>query len=741
MSEIRLNEAQQNAVQDIKGAVLVIAGAGSGKTRVLTARICHLLDLGVSPYNILAITFTNKAAKEMKERIANQIGISGVWTSTFHSMCAQILRVHGKLLGYGDNFTIYAEDDSEKLVKRIIKANPSEYNEKMVKTYLWHISNAKTKALNPDKYYDEIYIDCRNADEIISMYREYDDALFKSNSMDFDDLLLKTVELFTSHREVLETYQERFKYIHVDEFQDTNAIQYDIVKMLSGKHGNLFVVGDEDQSIYSWRGAEIKNILDFPKDFKGAKVYKLEQNYRSNGDILTAANNVIKNNLARNAKNLWSNLSGDSLSVQFYSAADDRDEAARVVQAVRFWHRQGCPYRDMAVLVRANWLTKSVEDGFVMGGIPYKIFGGFKFYDRKEIKDVLSYVRLVINPSDNESLMRIINYPKRSIGKVLQDEIEFSARRSGDTFYGALCDFSWQTAAESKKIKPFVEIIEDLRKVVSEMPPVEFMKFLLKRTGIEDEMLEDMKDEGVFSDSRRGTEITESEARYENVNQLLNSVGEYVKDNPDSNMIDFMQSVSLVSDLDRLNGDDCVNLATIHSVKGLEFENVAIIGLNEGVFPRNEADNMEEERRLMYVAITRAKTHLLVTDARRRMYHGRIEEYIPSRFVSEMKNIRASVRFSGSSYSPSVSPQKERTAPVTLPTFNLGAKKRDDIDYSAYEKGVIVKHVKFGFGEIVKTEGDGADKIVSVAFSGLGTKRFSLLTAAPLMQITGRADD
>ena len=434
--EFKLNEQQTKAVSDTEGTILVIAGAGSGKTRVLTARICRLIEMGVSPYNILAITFTNKAAAEMKERIEKAIGSSYVWTSTFHSMCARMLRYDGDKLGYDKDFTIYTEQESSRLIKRILQDVPSA-DVKKYGEYLWHISNAKTKSLLPSDYYHEIKNSVNNANEIALVYRRYEEELKRCNCMDFDDLLLKTADLFEQFPDVLAKYQERFKYIHVDEFQDTNVLQYKLVKLLAGGSGNLFVVGDEDQSIYSWRGAEIRNILDFPKDFKGAKVYKLEQNYRSTTSILQAANNVIKYNSNRNEKTLWSDIK-DNDSVEYYEAYSDHEEAGQTARAINTLVKHGATYGGIAVLVRANSLTRQFEEEFNLHGIPYKVFGGFRFFERKEIKDTLAYVRLALNPSDNDSILRVINYPKRGIGNSTVQELIDSATARNITLYEAL---------------------------------------------------------------------------------------------------------------------------------------------------------------------------------------------------------------------------------------------------------------------------------------------------------------
>lgn len=736
ISDFKLNDQQAKAVYDTEGAILVIAGAGSGKTRVLTARICHLIETGVSPYNILAITFTNKAANEMKERIERAIGTASVWTSTFHSMCARILRQDGDKLGYDRDFTIYTEQESSRLIKRILQDIPA-LDAKKLGEYLWHISSAKTLSLAPAEYYEEIKNDVTDANGIALLYRRYEEELKRCNCMDFDDLLLKTVKLFEEFPEVLEKYRNRFKYIHVDEFQDTNVLQYKLVKMLAAGSGNLFVVGDEDQSIYSWRGAEIRNILDFPKDFKGAKVYKLEQNYRSTTSILNAANNVIKHNGNRNEKTLWSDIKDDD-SVEYYEAYSDRDEAAQVARAINLLMKRGGTYRGIAVLVRANSLTRQFEEEFNLHGIPYKVFGGFRFFERKEIKDALAYVRLALNPSDNDSVLRVINYPKRGIGLSAVQELQNYAETRKNTLFYALLNPEGLSTNAQKKLAPFTEIAIDLIQNVKTMKAEEFIQYAIRRSGIESALT--------------SSEDVEDENRLENIKELVGAVEQFKSDNPELGISDFMQSVSLVSDTDDMDNDDYVTIATVHAVKGLEFDSVFIVGMEDGIFPTQRAiisGDIEEERRLMYVAITRARRRLFVLNARSRYRFGKVENLPKSRFIAEMTGVRPNIRQTNSDYGSRAVAQE--------PRFKLGANnlqsqafknrmaqqtpKNDDIDYDKFVKDVIVQHNKFGKGLIIMTSGEGEDKIASIAFQGLGVKRFSLVIAAPSLKIIGKADD
>lgn len=739
-TNFKLNKQQQLAVDAVDGPILVIAGAGSGKTRVLTARICHLIEIGVNPYNILAITFTNKAANEMKERIERQLGYSDVWTSTFHSMCARILRMDCERIGYSKDFTIYTDLESERVVKRILQDYP-QADSKNKGDYLWHISRAKTLALSPDDYYDTIKDSDSDAYNVAEVYRRYETELKKCNCLDFDDLLLKTVLLFSTCPDVLEKYQNRFHYINVDEFQDTNKLQYDIVKMLSKKHGNLFVVGDEDQSIYSWRGAEIRNILDFPKDFKGAKVFKLEQNYRSTTSILKAANNVIKNNSNRNEKTLWSEINQDD-SIEYYEAYNDRDEATRVARAIDTLHRKGAPYSEMAILVRANSVTRGFEEEFNLHGIPYKVFGGFRFYERKEIKDALAYVRIAINPSDNDSILRVVNYPKRGIGNTAVAELQNVAKDTNSTLFQVLINPGLLSSATAKKLAPFTEIATELVKMQKQMSAVEFVQFAIRRSGLESSLAQS----GDPEDSNR----------LENIEELVGAVQQFSQDNENATISDFMQSVALVSDTDSMNSDDYVTIATVHAVKGLEFDNVFIVALEEGIFPTQRAiysGDIEEERRLMYVAITRARKRLFVLNARQRYRFGKSEPMTQSRFVSEMSGFKQSMRFSNSNYTQSSFKPENRiklgvdnpqTAAFKTKLSNgfdkssmqgASAPKKSDIDYDKFAKDVVVEHSKFGKGLIIQTDGDGEDKIAAIAFKGLGVKRFTLAIAAPNLKI------
>ncbi len=728
MHDFGLNPEQMLAVNDRDGAILVIAGAGSGKTRVLTARICALVDSGVYPYHILAITFTNKAANEMKDRILGALGGvgAGVWTSTFHSMCARMLRQDADRLGYTKDFTIYTDLESERVVKRVTE-NIREADPKRRASYLNHISRAKTAALSPAEYFEEIKEFTEDAKAVTLVYSAYEKELKESNAMDFDDLLLKTVQLFETCPDVLERWQNRFRYINVDEFQDTNRLQLKLVKMLSAKWGNVFVVGDEDQSIYSWRGAEIRNILDFPAEFPGAKVYKLEQNYRSTKNILDAANNVIKHNSARNAKTLWSAL-GRGSEVRYCEMRSDREEADNVMRSVAALVAEGENYRDMAVLVRANSLTRLFEEAFTLHGIPYKVFGGFRFFERKEIKDTLGYVRLAINPSDNDAFLRIVNYPRRGIGASAVAEVAMMAARHGISYLEVLKTPGLLTPASEKKFAKFLTVADNIAGALGEMSPEDFMQYVIKESGLENTL--------------KMSDDPEDRNRYENIEGLVDAVNNFIEDNPEATVSDFMQSVALVSDTDEMDDKNYVTIATVHAVKGLEFDNVFIVGLEESIFPTANAvssGDVEEERRLMYVAVTRAKQRLTVSWTRSRFRFGRTENNPKSRFIYEMQGDKPPVR----TFAPAqAAAQKSAAKPafsgsrnplasfVSVPQRRAGAPA-----LSEFKPGVKVRHTRFGNGVVRDIAGEDDGMTASIEFDGLGIKRFALAIAVNSLSI------
>lgn len=721
-----LNEAQRAAALDTEGAVLVTAGAGSGKTRLLTRRIAHLVeDMGVPPYNILAITFTNKAADEMKNRVAAIVsGAADVWISTFHSMCARILRRHATRLGYASNFTIYATDETERTVKQIVKDMGID-GDSFYKTALRCISDAKNDGLSPEDYGTEFaYLpEIRN---IVRVYSAYEEKLHACNAMDFDDLLLKTHELFEKCPDVLLTYSGRFRYILVDEFQDTNVIQYGLVRMLAQSYGNVFVVGDEDQSIYGWRGADVTNMQNFIEDF-GAKIYKLEQNYRSTGNILRAANNLIGHNVSRIQKQLWSDK-GEGQPVVAYMANTEADEADFVVNTINKLIRDGARPHDFAVLMRVNALTRLLEQRFMQYNLPYKVYGGFKFFDRKEVKDILAYMRLLANPADDEAVQRIINFPKRGIGDgTVRQLIEYASSRK-ESLVAALTEADPDLPAGTvKKLRPFTTLIETLRSDMQRMSVSELVERIIFLTGIKDVYAEESED---------------NTARRLNIEDFVSSVHEFEK-NRGGTLSDFLEEVTLYTEGDEDSGD-AVFLSTVHSAKGMEFRNVFVIGVEEGLFPLGRAaedvSELEEERRLMYVAVTRAQERLYLTYCASRFMYGERKMCRQSRFLDEIDPSLAPKtrrRMDGNgapsrSYKPGGGYGSERSYSARsegAPRSGLGTRQGTDNIAADYTVGTRVVHKKFGEGVVEGVTNVGANSYVVINFDTVGKITLSLAFA------------
>lgn len=745
----KLNDSQLKPVLDTEGYVLVIAGAGSGKTRVLTSRIAYLVqEKGVDPSEILAITFTNKAANEMKERLYEFVpDVDRMWCSTIHSMCVKILRSSIERLGYTRNFTIYDETDKDKVIKRICDSLgiPADKHAKQIKHY---ISEAKNRYQTPEEFFkDNPHV--LNGDIYLKASLEYERTLYEANSLDFDDILVKTVKIFLDFPEVAEYYSNKFRYVHVDEFQDTNRVQFLIVKILAKTHGNLFAVGDDDQSIYGWRGADLSNILDFDKIFKGTKIYKLEQNYRSTKRILSLANKVISKNSERRFKELWTENDAGA-DVVYYDAPDDRTEASYVtVQIKKMMSTGEYSYKDFAVLMRLNALSRGFEQEFLKYNLPYKIYGGFRFYERKEIKDLLGYVKLINNVKDNESFIRIVNCPKRGIGEKSVNALMASAAEKGVSMFEALANIETDANLGGAVKNKFIELRKLLYSLQNKSYELELDDFI-KAT------VEDTDFLSIFAENTE-----ENQNKKMNIDEFINSAVQFKQDNPEATLADFVNSVTLSSDTDDLNSDDNVTIATIHAVKGLEFKVVFIVGLEDGIFPLSRAiydSEQEEERRLMYVSITRAMERLYLSRSDSRFLHGERSITTPSRFLKDCGVIaERPLKKSESKYSEYLSSGNKSygsgyyddTPDSSSSTgYDSGFTKRsiekaqaeqtrqNSIDYTKYKSGVKVKHVKFGEGTIIAVQGAGATMVADVVFKGFGIKKLAV-KFAPMEIING----
>ena len=793
-----LNREQRLAAETLEGPLLVLAGAGSGKTRALTYRVANLLEHGVPPWAIMAITFTNKAAAEMRERIEKLAGAGAqeVWVSTFHAGCAKILRRDIEKLGYTRSFTIYDDDDQMSALKEILKKLNIDEKFLPPRELKSKISDAKNKLLGPQEWFASSERDYR-CQMVYDVYNAYEEKLKTSNALDFDDLIVKTLELFAQHPPVLEAYQRKLRYIHVDEYQDTNYAQYMLVRLLAQQSRNLCVVGDDDQSIYGWRGADIRNILDFEKDFPDATVIKLEQNYRSTANILDAANQVIARNENRKDKALWTQQGpGDML--RLYRADDEREEAAWVCEQIRALEAQGEDASRCAVLYRTNAQSRVLEEAFVRTGVKYRIYGGLRFYDRKEVKDILAYLRVMINPADDISVRRIINVPKRAIGDTTVTELARYAAEQEMPLLTACMDVPDTLGSRAKKsVEKFGELMMSLTMMAESMKLTELVQYVIDTTGLESQYAKEDSDE--------------ARSRVENIREFVGAVQEFEDKADNPSLTDYLENVALVSDIDAMTEDGgAVTMMTLHSAKGLEFPNVFMIGMEENLFPsmrsRDDPARMEEERRLCYVGITRARERLYLSHASRRMLYNQMQfndrsrfiDDIPARLIEDVSERRGGFAPSrqdgwqsgqwrqpawskGSSFaqrsepatawkprpqSGAAQPQgqrqsfaawsrgsgmgmnsTERVGGATVAGVQRGMNPAAQLVPSAaheaekpalFAAGDHVMHRKFGRGAVVRVSGSGADARIMIRFDDtrVGVKEFAL-SIAPIIRTEG----
>ena len=752
----KLNEPQREAVYHTDGPLLILAGAGSGKTRVLTHRIAYLIgERGVNPWNILAITFTNKAAEEMRQRVDNLVGFGAesVGVSTFHSACVRILRRFIDRLGYENHFTIYDTDDQKTLIKEVCRKVDVDTKVFKERSLLSAISSAKNEMILPDEFELNAGGDFAKM-KIAKVYREYETQMRANNALDFDDLLVKTVQLLQTQPDVLESYQERFRYIMVDEYQDTNTVQFQLVSLLAGKYKNLCVVGDDDQSIYKFRGANIRNILDFEHEFPDAKVIKLEQNYRSTGNILNAANSVIANNRGRKEKSLWTeNGEGELIRLRQFDTAFD--EADFIGEDIKNAVRQGGSYNDSAVLYRTNAQSRLLEEKFIAMNIPYKIVGGVNFYARREIKDLLAYLKTIDNGRDDVAVRRIINVPKRGIGLTTINRIQESATERGIGFYEALLapELIAGVGRSATKLDSFAALIEYFKTLAEEMNITDLLQEVIEKTG--------------YIESLENEDKEEAKTRKENIDELISKAATYEESCQDKDekatLSGFLEEVALVADIDSLDEDqEYVVLMTLHSAKGLEFPRVYLAGMEDGLFPgymsinAGDREELEEERRLCYVGITRAEQELTLTSARRRMVHGETQYNPMSRFVKEIprelldtgnkkftqetempaqQNTYARAReafraqaFAGALCGMTPAKNQGEGKPLTGSQALASLQKGSQLAAGGngplgYEVGDRVRHVKFGEGTVTEIKEGGRDHEVTIEFDSVGTRK------------------
>lgn len=710
-----LNKEQQQAVQHTEGPLLILAGAGSGKTKVLTVRIAHLLAQGVNPYEILAITFTNKAAKEMKSRVEGLVGdvANRIWLSTFHSFCAKFLRFElDNFLGYNSNFTIYDTSDSQAVIKAALKALNLDDKYYPVGAMIGAISDAKNKLLFASDFRKQARDFYQQ--KVADVYEYYERELRKNNALDFDDLLLVAVKLLQSNEAVLDKYSKRFRYVMIDEYQDTNHAQYLLAKLLASHWKNIAVVGDADQSIYAWRGADIQNILDFEKDYPNCKSIKLEQNYRSTKIILDAANAVIENNEGRPKKNLWTDKT-EGAKIQHFTAQSEHEEAAFIGDTIAKKHDiHGVPYGDMAILYRTNAQSRVLEEALIKRALPYTMVGGTKFYDRKEIKDVLAYLRVLYNPFDDLSLLRIINVPKRSIGATTVAKLQDYARANGTSLFMTLTQLHLVDTIKGKtkeKLEEFGILIFTLVAEMEDKTVLDILESILDRTGYLAQ-LEESTD-------------PQDQARAENIGELLSVAKDFQDTNPTGTVEDFLEQVALVNDVDSFEQEESkVTLMTLHAAKGLEFPIVFLGGLEEGLFPHSRTlmnpEEIEEERRLAYVGITRAEKELYISNATTRTVFGRTSSYLPSRFIDEIPEelvdgLRAKRKVPDDIKRHVPQHMSVTSRPVTKPIV------RNEV-IADWKVGDTAIHSKWGNGKVINVAGEGAGMKLTIEFPTQGVR-------------------
>lgn len=718
----RLNDKQKEAVLHKDGPLLVLAGAGSGKTSVLTTSIAYKIkEQSINPSHILAITFTNKAAGEMKERIADllDMDVSYLWIGTFHSICARILRMNIEKIGYSSNFTIYDTTDQRTLIKEIINelGLKDEINYRLVQNV---ISNAKNKSIGPDEFL-KLNFYMQDADAIAEIYKEYEKKKFDYNALDFDDLIEKVLDLFSKDKETLAYYQNKFDYIFVDEFQDTNNSQYELIKFIAGANQNVVAVGDADQSIYSFRGADIRNILNFEKDFPATKTIKLEQNYRSTSKILNTANKLIANNLERKEKNLWTDQN-DGADVIYKETSVESEESQFVIETIKDLIAEGYKENDIVILYRTNAQSRPFEEILLKNLIDYKVIGGLKFYDRKEIKDLISYLNILVNHQDDISLKRIINEPKRGIGAKSVENIENIARSHGISMLDLIIDpnFSLLLTDRYRKLADkFYLPLKDIFENVDKYKIVDLINEVLEKSN--------------YLKNLEKSIAVEDRARIDNINEFISSAAEYQENNPDDNLRDYLENLSLLSDIDKTeDSENSISLMTMHQAKGLEYPVVFIVGLDEGLFPSKRSldeGNLEEERRLFYVGITRAKEKLYLTSSQVRRNYGKVTYYKPSRFIEEIddqikkQTNKEVIDFNSKTYERSLNEDYMREK-ARQSVLNLKAKayKKDD---STYQVGDTIMHSKWGKGMVVQIKESKDGNELVIAFDKKGLKKLN----------------